>query len=1131
MTDTARLPKPGSTPAPFDLDGPLPTGTTLLEASAGTGKTFTIAALATRYVAQGRARIDQLLMVTFGRSATRELRERVREALTGTRDALRDPVTAQVSTDPIVRTLAALPEPERDAALERLTRACADFDSATIATTHQFCLHALAGLGLHADTDPGETFVEDLSDVIDEVVDDLYVRKYGVAVGARQGAAQAGRLPIAEARALARAVVGDPQSDLDAGPVAPGSMAETRLRFARAVTAEVTDRRRARRLVTFDDLVLRLAAALTDPVTGEQAGRRLRERYRVVLVDEFQDTDPAQWTILRRAFHGQRTLILIGDPKQAIYAFRGADVFSYLDAAGHADAHATLATNHRSDAAVVNGIAALMGGLQLGDERIVVHPVQAAHAEPRLVGVPGDARFRLRTWHPADGELAAVGLPRAATAADVAADVVTTLSGPARLRSQGGAQRPVAPRDIAVLVTTHNQGELVRAALARVGVPVVIASAASVFGTPAALAWQTLLRAMDQPRATWIRAAALTDFLGHTAQELAIDGDRIDQEVGLRLREWARILATGSVAALLATISSEIDLAARVLRHPGGERHLTDLRHIAGVLHGEQRANRRGLPGLLEWLDDRVRRAGARDRESSTELTRRLETDAEAVQVLTVHMSKGLEFPIVYVPFGWDRFDTTPDLLRCHDDSGRRVLDVRGTQAEGRAALVTAHGTEESGETLRLLYVALTRASRMLVVHWASSKTSTRTAPLHRVLCARAAGEVVAQRSYPVADPPVAAVAASPWIAWEPVGDRESVVRWEPPVAGLPELAAAPFARAVDSTWRRTSYTGLTAGVHGAERAPAGFRDDEPTEDEAAASEPTGVVAGPGSVEVPGLPSGFADLPAGAAFGTLVHSVLEVVDTSAPDPGAEVAARCAEALAGHPMTGVAVGLVAPAIMAALRTPLGPLAAGRTLAGIAPGDRLAELDFELPMGAVGARTLADVAALLRAHLPADDPLAGYPDRLAVPGLGTTTLRGYLSGSIDAVLRVSAGADSEPGQRYLVVDYKTNLLRDTSAPGIERLAWGYRPEVLPAAMIGAHYPLQALLYSAALHRYLRWRLAGYDPHTHLGGVLYLFLRGMAGPDTPTQAGLACGVFSWAPPADLIVDLSDLLDGRQP
>ena len=434
MTSTPRV------PVPFDLLAPLPTGTTLLEASAGTGKTFAIAALATRYIAEGHATIDQMLMITFGRGATRELRERVREALTSTRDALRDPGTASAHVDPVIRALAALPEAQRAAAVDRLGAAMADFDAGTIATTHQFCLHALAGLGISADIDPGEVFAESITDLIDEVVDDFYVRKY---VAPHDPGS---RIEHEEARQLARAAVGDPQAALDAGPVDDGSTHQARLRFAHAVRAEVLARRRARRLVTFDDLVLRLQDALTDPVTGPQACQRLRDRYQVVLVDEFQDTDPAQWTILRQAFHGTRTLILIGDPKQAIYAFRGADVFSYLDASGHADQHATLPTNWRSDAAVVAGVADLVGGLQLGDPRIVVHPVTAAHTQSRLVGLPGAARVRLRTLHPADGELPGVAVPRKAVAADVAADIVATLTGPGPAGHRDRGAPPGGPR-------------------------------------------------------------------------------------------------------------------------------------------------------------------------------------------------------------------------------------------------------------------------------------------------------------------------------------------------------------------------------------------------------------------------------------------------------------------------------------------------------------------------------------------------------------------------------------------------------------------------------------------------------------------------------------------------------------
>ena len=212
--------------------------------------------------------------------------------------------------------------------------------------------------------------------------------------------------------------------------------------------------------------------------------------------------------------------------------------------------------------------------------------------------------------------------------------------------------------------------------------------------------------------------------------------------------------------------------------------------------------------------------------------------------------------------------------------------------------------------------------------------------------------------------------------------------------------------------------------------------------------------------------------------------------------------------------------LATAILPLNLTSLGPLADGLTLAEIPLRDRLRELDFEIPLGGGDTRgpedpdvCLRDLAPLLRAHLPADDPMVTYADRLEAPPLGDQSLRGYLTGSVDVVLRLPSG-------RFVVVDYKTNFL------GVETM--DYTQPKLAEAMLHSHYPLQALLYSAVVHRFLRWRLPGYDPENHLGGVLYLYVRGMLGPDTPVVDGIPTGVFTWQPPASLAVALSDLLDG---
>ena len=167
-------------------------------------------------------------------------------------------------------------------------------------------------------------------------------------------------------------------------------------------------------------------------------------------------------------------------------------------------------------------------------------------------------------------------------------------------------------------------------------------------------------------------------------------------------------------------------------------------------------------------------------------------------------------------------------------------------------------------------------------------------------------------------------------------------------------------------------------------------------------------------------------------------------------------------------------------------------------------------------------LGDLAPLLRRHLPEGDAVRVYADALdGDPDLAAQSLRGYLTGSIDVVLRV----DVDGHERFLTVDYKTNWLGPIDQP---LTAHDYRPEMLDEAMAHSDYPLQALLYTVVLHRFLRWRLPSYDPATHLGGVLYLYLRGMCGPETPVVDGMPCGVFSWRPPVGLVEELSDLLDG---
>ncbi|HSE70202.1 MAG TPA: UvrD-helicase domain-containing protein, partial [Nocardioidaceae bacterium] len=273
-----------STPT-FDLCGPLPEGTTVLEASAGTGKTYTIAGLAVRYLAEEVARIDELMLVTFGRAATAELRERVRERLVEAVTVLADPATARRSADDLLRHLAQGTDAEVARRHELLATAMADFDAATIATTHGFCHQMLAGLGIAADVDHDITFAEDTRDLVTEVATDLYVADYG------RPDSPVPPLAFARATGLAVDAVTDPGARLEPADADADTEAGVRYRLATRAREVVTDRKRAMRVMDYDDLLVHLRDALTDPETGEDACARIRARYRIVLVDEFQDTD------------------------------------------------------------------------------------------------------------------------------------------------------------------------------------------------------------------------------------------------------------------------------------------------------------------------------------------------------------------------------------------------------------------------------------------------------------------------------------------------------------------------------------------------------------------------------------------------------------------------------------------------------------------------------------------------------------------------------------------------------------------------------------------------------------------------------------------------------------------------
>lgn len=1047
----------------FQLTGPLPTSTVLLESSAGTGKTYTIAALAVRYIAEQGLDVGSMLMITFGVRASEELRSRVFTAIQETAERLEHRLRTGEKPDPrrfpVAHHLATTTDARTS--LERLNRALDDFDSATIHTTHAFCNLALTRLGILGDADLAERHTQ-ASTLIDEVGADCYLAMFS--------GKQVPELTVRQAQEIARSVC---NSML---PLEPQGSVE--VEYGQRVRDEFARRKRDMGVVTFDDLISRLRDVLRDDVTGPAACRWLCEEYAVVLVDEFQDTDPDQWAVIKEAFVGtDRPTILIGDPKQSIYGFRNADVLSYLDASESAEKR-TLGTNYRSDPGIVAGVESLLRDLQMGDERIRVTPVKAHHGARLQMGL--EERVHIRRLPKHDGVS-----PKETVIDDLVVQIGHALGRP--ITDPDDPERRVTLADITVLTRTGKTAQQVVERLNELGYPAVRFGGGEVWSSRAADDWRRFLRALLPSADAAKRVVALTDLVGATISEItATDAPTRIWDV---LAHAAATLAEHGPGAALRLVREATGLDERLTPAPGGERYLTDLLHIGELL---DETGHRDPIALIRELEERER--------LEDEADVRVTSDADAVKVMTLHSAKGLEFPVVLIPdlsetvfLGYKPFNLVQE--------GRRYLMLKKVDRKHRDP-EEGPDYEELGmlqardEELRLLYVGITRAKHLAIV-WHTETDRAATGPLSAALF-RDRTRPTLQAGYKWQ--------LAPWLphVWISEIDHEPA-----PSRLLPDdspVVARPlrFTREIDQAWRRTSYTGLTTGLHD---LPSGA--DE-TIDEIA--DPTALL--PDGIDAP-APMG--PLPAGAAFGTLVHDVLEHLDWSADGLHDRVAALVGASAVGFDDEQTAM-LVA-GIEDIVRTPLLPLT-GQSLSEIPISRRLPELDFDLPMADSGGATLGQLAELLATHQPADDPLASYPARLANSPAAAAHLRGMLTGSIDAVLQTQE-------EQFLVVDYKTNRLAPTAE---DVLTLGhYAPRPMAQAMMAAHYPLQAILYCAALHRYLTLRLPGYSPETHLGGVGYLFVRGMAGESTPVVDGHSTGVFAWHPSAELVVAVSELLGGR--
>ncbi|HDS0951169.1 TPA: exodeoxyribonuclease V subunit beta [Stenotrophomonas maltophilia] len=1157
-------------------------GIGLIEASAGTGKTFTLATLFTRLVVEHGLRIGQILAVTFTDAATQELRKRIRERL-ALAARLVDLAPEEGEAPDALLTRQVLQRHlqeggESAAALKRRLQVAADeIDLASIFTIHGFCtrvlrehalesghtfdppellasdrelleslaadlwrVHAndpatlepltwlwshpdalaadlralLASPPLHprpqpvAAADPraalqgaaeelsasvrehGEQFFIDLCDAVDNKWINGVSYKLGwlhplgrqLLAWAERGDASellaSERLPALLPDALVaktnkKFVERTPASPLQA-PLAryvdllaqrEQWLRATALNFLHALRQEATQRlatlKRTLRVQTYDDLIDGVARALEGPQRLDLV-RKLRQQYRIALVDEFQDTDDRQWGIFHTVFGDSPevrelglapALFLIGDPKQAIYGFRGGDIHTYLKAKQAARPAPPLDQNFRSRPAVLRALQALYdnGGddafLEAGIGFEPVRPGGVRSDEDYLRDGTPAAALTLRVLRSGgDKAMSADASREAATQACVAAihqTLVDARAGKALLRG-----RALQPGDIAVLVRSHREATLVQRGLAAVGIPAVAAGKQSLFSTSEARDLRTLLLALLQPADEGrLRAALATVLLGQRASAIAgmeREGD-LQRAFQAQLLHWRERWQRGGPFAVIADVCAA--QGERLLALIDGERRLTNYLQLGELLQ-EASAQALGMHGLLDWLQGQMANA---DQDDEQQLLR-LESDARRVQIITLHKSKGLEYPLVFLPFVGIDGGAPNAASHCTVHlQGQRQLHWKLDKDEAWETASGQREREQRAEDARLLYVGLTRAEHALwiAIGDLAGIGKTRLAPL--------LGDLQALRVH----------------ADVHIDDREAVAR-------LPQLPAEQdgalpdvrsLSRRVPHDWWVYSFTQLAHADGGDDVEAAATELPAPAADEPAGAE---------LPLEPALPepaaAGSAPLDPrfmGSRFGNVLHEALENVDFAAwagwqpdqPAPeGQEGLLRKALHDEGYPDEDLddGVAVLVPLVGHTLTV---ALPEGGALHSLAEGERRAEIEFHF---AIEPTAVPALLQLLHAH--------GISSARRGFGL-RRRLEGLMTGKIDLTY-VRDG-------RWYVLDYKSNRLP------------GYSPDLLQIAMRHSEYDLQALIYTVALHRWLRFRLGrAYDYARDMGGIRYLFCRGLDG-----------------------------------
>jgi len=1178
-----------SAPQAFHLtETPLARGTSLIEASAGTGKTYAITALFVRLILEENLSVREILVVTYTEAATEELRHRIRQTLA---DALRA-FESGSSDIPFLKDLVDRHSAEAKEMEARLQNALCGFDEAPIYTIHGFCQRMLKDRAFESSLLFDIELVTDPSEMLQEIADDFW-RTHFYEAGptmvnfALKNNCGPGRFvgllrtfinyPLLEFLSQAKgmsleslsaelescfqaareawlaerdkiktcfgsgakwcnrpynsdeemallfeqldtcfsesktafealecfvsfrpAALEEKKSKRSSLPVPQHRffdlceklcqaeriwLAGLQLEFVGYAKEELPKRKAERKIQHFDDLLTRLHEALTGPNGGALA-EELRGRYQAALIDEFQDTDPVQYQIFHRAFSGGKTfLFLIGDPKQAIYAFRGADIFTYLEAAKEATRRFTLGENWRSETGLVVAINKIFSAApqafvfdRIGFQEAI--PKGQADQTPFTFDGQAEPPFHLWFWK-RNGKDITRGLAESTLPRVVASEIARLLNGNARI-----GQRRLKPEDIAVLVMENQQARKMQEALSNLNIPSVLHTTASLFQSQEVVEFRRILAGVALPGdERLVKAALATDLFGVDGAQLSACTESQWQEWLQRFHEYLDLWDRRGFFRMFRHWMQRERVRQRLLAFPDGERRLTNVLHLGEVLHQAETERRLGISGLLKWLAEQM----DPEMETAEEHQLRLERDENAVRLVTVHKSKGLQYPVVFCVFSWKNSEIErggEEQVFFHDPKRehRLVRDIGPDISDDHRNLARE---EKLAENVRLLYVALTRAKNRCYFVWGGMKNSATSAPawlFHRPPNLDGSIIPALRANFPLLTDPrmlgdleqlkqnsggTLALADMP----EPAGDP-----YRPEDAAPLKLDCREFKGRISRDWLICSFSYFKAGKQ--EELPD--RDNVPP----AKRE-----------EIPG--TGIFAFPKGAKAGTCLHEILQKLDFGATEEVMEALAN--ERLQAHDLAQPGnSAAVCEALRTTLRFPLDPERPDFSLTRISAAERLSELEFYFPVQGISLPRLQSHFARL-----------GWPP--VVPAqIGRMTfdpVSGYLKGFIDLVFSFEG--------RYYLVDWKSNWLGNRVED--------YSPDTIREEMRRQQYFVQYHFYTLAVHKYLSLRVPHYNYEQHFGGAIYLFLRGLD-PSRPQY-----GVFRDRPALTAVEQLSSLLEGR--